>query len=92
MKNLAKIEMQHEAIQEIEKIIPGKSEINIDIEENRRGIFCTHIRLITKKKIYFAKKEDSFLNKSFSKAIRAIKAQVKKNKVDHHAVKYTLVA
>jgi len=92
MKNLAEKVMLAEAVQEIEKIAPRHSEVDIDIEENRRGIFCTHIRLITKQKTYFAKKEDSFLNKSFYKAIRAIKAQVKKNKVDHHAVKYTLIA
>jgi hypothetical protein len=92
MKNLSKIEMEIEAIQEIEKLAPKNSGIDVDVEKNRKGIFCTHIRLITKKKIYFAKKEDSFLNKSLYKAIRAIKAQVQKNKVDHHAVKYTLVA
>lgn len=92
MKNLAEKEMLAEAVQEIEKVAPRHSEIDIEVEENRRGIFCTHIRLITKQRVYFAKKEDSFLNKSFYKAMRAIKAQVKKNKVDHHAVKYSLVA
>ena len=92
MKNLSKKEMLVEAVQEIEKIAPRHSEVEIDVEKNRRGIFCTHIRLITKQKIYFAKKEDSFLNKSFYKAMRAIKAQIKKNKVEHHAVKYSLVA
>jgi hypothetical protein len=92
MKNLIEKEMRAEAIQEIEKIAPRHSEVEIDVEEDRRGIFCTHIRLITKHKIYFAKKEDSFLNKSFYKAMRAIKAQVKKNKMGHHAVKYSLAA
>jgi hypothetical protein len=90
MKNLNEKEMRAEAVLEIEKIAPKHSEVEIDVEESRRGVFSTHIRLITKQKIYFAKKEDSFLNKSFYKAMRAIKAQVKKNKTAHHAVKYSL--
>jgi hypothetical protein len=92
MKSLNEKEMRVEAAQEIGKIAPRHSEVEIAVEEDRRGIFSTHIRLITKQRTYFAKKEDSFLNKSFYKAVRAIKAQVKKNKVDHHAVKYSLVA
>lgn len=92
MKNLNDKVMLAEAVQEIEKIAPRNSQVEIEVEENRKGIFCTHIKLVTKNHIYFAKKEDSFLNKSFYKAMRAIKAQVKKNKVEHHAVKYSLVA
>ncbi len=92
MKNIIEKEMRDEAIEEIVKIAPKHAEVEIDVEETRKGIFCTHIKLITKQKIYFAKKEDSFLNKSFYKAMRAIKTQVKKNKTDHHALKYSLVA
>lgn len=91
MKNLADQALVEEAIHEIEKVAPMHSEVEVDVEQSRRGIFSTHIRLITKQKIYFAKKEDTFLNKSFYKAMRAIKSQVKKNKVDHHAEKYSLV-
>ena len=92
MKNLREKEMMEEAVHEIEKIAPRHAEVEIEVQENPRGCFSTHIKLITKQKIYFAKKEDSFLNRSFYKAMRAIKAQVKKNKMDHHAVKYSLVA
>ena len=38
MKNLAEKVMLAEAVQEIEKIAPRHSEVDIDIEENRRGI------------------------------------------------------
>lgn len=92
MKNLNDLEMLEDAVQEIEKLAPKHAEIAIDVEENRKGIFCTHIRLITKQKTYFVKKEDSLINKSFYKAMRAIKTQIKKNKVDHHAVKYSLAS
>jgi hypothetical protein len=90
MKRFNEKEMLEEAILEIEKVAPKHSSVDIEIEKNHKGIFCTHIKLITKHKIYFAKKEDSFFKRSYSKAIRAIKSQVKKNKVDHHAVKYSL--
>jgi ribosome-associated translation inhibitor RaiA len=92
MKNLNDKEMLAEAVQEIEKVAPRHSEVEINVEENRKGFFSTHIRLTTKQKIYFAHKEDQFLKKSFYKAMRAIKSQVKKKKADHHAVKYSLVS
>ena len=92
MKNLNEKITVEAAIEEIQKIAPKHSEVSVDMEKSKKGIFCTNIKLVTKKKVYFAKKEDNLLNKSFYKAMRAIKAQVKKNKVNHHTEKYSLVA
>jgi ribosome-associated translation inhibitor RaiA len=92
VKNLNQQVLLEEAREEMRKIAPRHSEIEVDVQENKHGVFSTHIRLITKQKIYFAKKDDLFLYKSFHKAVRAIKAQVRKNKVGHHAVKYSLAA
>jgi hypothetical protein len=62
----------------------GSHEIEkIDVKEDPVGHFSTHIKLITKYKTYFAKKDDDFLYRSFSKAIKAIKAQIGKNRIDH---------
>ena len=69
--------------QEIEKIAPRNSQIEIDVKEDPVGHFSTHIKLITKYKTFFAKKDDAFLYRSFSKAIKAIKSQIDKKRIDH---------
>ena len=80
MKTFNTDEMVSEATSEIEKIAPKNSQIEIDVREDPIGHFSTHIKLSTKTKTYFAKKEDMFLYKSFSKAIRAIKTQLNKKR------------
>ena len=80
MKTFNTDEMVSEATSEIEKIAPRNSQIEIDVREDPVGHFSTHIKLSTKTKTYFAKKEDMFLYKSFSKAIRAIKVQLAKKR------------
>ncbi len=80
MKTFNTDSMVSEATAEIEKIAPKNSQIEIDVREDPVGHFSTHIKLSTKTKTYFAKKDDLFLYKSFSKAIRAIKMQLQKKR------------
>lgn len=75
--------MVQEATSEIEKIAPKNSHVEIDVREDPVGHFSTHIKLSTKTKTYFAKKEDTFLYRSFSKALRAIKMQIQKKRLNH---------
>ncbi len=83
MKTFNTEEMVNEAALEIEKFAPKNSQLEIDVKEDPVGHFSTYIKISTKTKTYFAKKEDTFLYKSFSKAIRAIKTQVQKKRSNH---------
>lgn len=83
MKTFNTDNMVSEATAEIEKIAPKNSQIEIDVVEDPVGHFSTHIKLSTKTKTYFAKKDDMFLYRSFSKAIRAIKMQLQKKRASH---------
>ena len=83
MKPFNTEDMVNEATLEIEKIAPRNSHIEIDVKEDPAGHFSTNIKLQTKQRTYFAKKDDTFLYRSFSKAIRAIKAQVQKKRMNH---------
>lgn len=79
--------MVQEAISEIEKIAPKRSHIEIDVKEDPVGTFSTYIRLDTKTKTYFAKKADTFLYRSFSKALRALKSQIQKRRINHETIR-----
>ena len=83
MKPFNTEDMVQEAASEIQRIAPRNSQVEIDVKEDPAGHFSTYIKLKTKTKTYFAKKEDIFLYKSFSKAIRAIKSQVMKKRTSH---------
>lgn len=87
MKTLYTQEMVQEAISEIEKFAPKNSHVEIDVKEDPVGNFSTHIRVDTAQKTYFAKKEDIFLYRSFSKAVRALKAQIQKRRVNHATIR-----
>ncbi|MDD4973686.1 MAG: hypothetical protein PHY93_05015 [Bacteriovorax sp.] len=87
MKTFNTQEMVQEAVSEIQKIAPKHSHVEIDVKEDPIGTFSTYIRLDTKQRTYFAKKEDMFLYKSFSKALRAIKAQIQKRRINHETVR-----
>lgn len=83
MKPFNTEDLVQEAASEIQRIAPKNSTVDIDVVEDPAGHFSTHIKLITKTKTYFAKKDDMFLYKSFSKALRAIKAQIAKKRSNH---------
>lgn len=77
MKRLNHQTLVVDAVKELEKFAPKNSAIEVDIKEEG-GHYFTKIKLKTKNKTYFAKKEDLFFYKSFNKALKAIKAQLSK--------------
>lgn len=83
MKKMNANEMINEATLEIEKIAPRNSHVEIDVKEDPIGHFSTYIKLQTKYRTYFAKKEDIFLYKSFNKALKALKSQLEKKRSQH---------
>lgn len=83
MKKYKPAEMVRDATEEIEKFAPRNSIVDIDVTEDPVGHYSTNIKLHTRKHTYFAKKEDDFLYKSFTKAIRALKAQLGKKRSNH---------
>ena len=82
MKSLNTKDLVQEAESEIQRIAPKNSLVDIDVIEDPAGHFSTHIKLVTKTKTYFAKKDDLFLYKSFSKALKAMKAQIAKKRTN----------
>jgi ribosome-associated translation inhibitor RaiA len=87
MKILNTQSMVQDAVSEIEKFAPKHSHVEIDVKEDPVGNFSTHIRVDTKEKTYFVKKDDIFLYRSFSKAVRALKAQIQKRRVNHETIR-----
>ena len=83
MKPFNREDMVQEAAQEIEKFAPKNSHIEIDIKEDPVGHYSTNIKLQTKYKTFFAKKHDVYFYKSFSRALRALKAQLQKKRPNH---------
>ncbi len=82
MKNFKPAEMVRDATEEIQKFAPRNSIVDIDVTEDPVGHYCTNIKLHTKNRTYFAKKEDDFLYKSFTKALRALKTQLQKKRIN----------
>lgn len=87
MKTLNTQELVQGAVSEIEKFAPKNSHVEIDVKEDPVGNFSTHILLKTPYHTYFVKKEDMFLYRSFNKAIRAIKIQLKKKRMNHETIR-----
>lgn len=80
MKNFNSKEMVNEAVLDLKKIAPKDSHVEIDVREDPVGNYQTNIKLTTKVKTYFAKKEDAFVYGSFAKALKAIKTQLRRGK------------
>lgn len=80
-------DMVQDAVSEIEKFAPKNSHVAVEVSEDPIGVFSTRIRVDTKQRTYFAKKNDMFLYRSFSKAIRALKAQLSKKRASHPTVR-----
>lgn len=70
-------------VQEIERIVPYSEEIELDVKENGKGHFYSLIKVKVNHKFYIAKKEGKDMYESFHKAMRALKAQLAKNKINH---------
>ncbi len=87
MKSLNTHEMVNGAISEIEKFAPKRSHVEIEVKEDPVGNFKTLIKVKTKNKIYIAIKEDMYLYKSFTKAMRALKTQIEKRRNYHESLR-----
>jgi ribosome-associated translation inhibitor RaiA len=83
MKNLKATELVNAGVAELSKIAPKNAEIEIDVKEDPIGHYATHVKIKTKFKTYFAKKEDDSFVVSLHKAMRALKSQIKKQSVIH---------
>ena len=81
MKKYNSQDLVDDAVLEIQKIAPRDSHVEIEVVEDPVGHFKTNIKLTTKMKTYFSKKEDSFVYGSFSKALKAMKSQLRRGKV-----------
>lgn len=83
MKNYSPAELVNEVRAEIERIAPSNSEIDVLITEDPVGHFSTNLKIQTRTHTYFVKKEDDYLYKSLTKALRALKAQLGKKRFNH---------
>ncbi len=70
-------------VDEIERVAPFSSEVELDVKEDAKGHFFSFIKVKVNHKLYVAKKEGKNMYDSFHKALRALKAQLAKNKVNH---------
>jgi len=70
-------------VDEIERVAPFSSEVELDVKEDSKGHFFSFIKVKVNHKLYVAKKEGKNMYDSFHKALRALKAQLAKNKVNH---------
>ena len=87
MKSLRVKDLVHEGVEELEKIAPKDSHVEIDVIEDPPGHFSTHILLKTKFKTYFARKDATFIWESFHKAMKAVKTQMRKRKIKHETIR-----
>lgn len=70
-------------VHEIERIVPYSEEIELDVKEDGKGHFYSLIKVKVNHKLFIARKEGKDMYESFHKAMRALKAQLAKNKVNH---------
>lgn len=70
-------------IAEIERIAPFGESVELDFKEDSKGHFFSFIKVKVNHKLYVARKEGRDMYDSFHKALRALKAQLAKNKVNH---------
>jgi ribosome-associated translation inhibitor RaiA len=67
------------AINELQRIAPANAEIKVDVKE-RDGHFVAQLKVHANHKIFFAKKIGDDMYDSFHKAMKAMKAQLIKEK------------
>lgn len=83
MNKFQPTEMVNDAKDELSKLAPPNSIVDVIVTEDPVGHYSTNIKVQTKSRTYFAKKEDDFLYRSFSRALRALKAQIGKKRFNH---------
>jgi ribosome-associated translation inhibitor RaiA len=70
-------------VEEVEKIAPDNSQIEVDVKEDPVGHYSSLIKIKAKHKIFFVKKESDSMYESFHKALRALRSQIAKKKMSH---------
>jgi ribosome-associated translation inhibitor RaiA len=79
------------ALNELQRIAPANAEVKVEVRENPDGHCFAQLKVLANHKVFFAKKEGDSLYESFHKAMKAIKAQLireKKNFRMHEPLKY----
>lgn len=70
-------------LEEVEKIAPNNSQIEVDVKEDPVGHFQSLIKVKAPHKMFFVKKEGDSMYESFHKALRALRGQISKKKITH---------
>ena len=68
---------------ELDRIAPFHEDVEVKVIEDGKKHFMARLKVKVNNKIYFAKKEGNDMYESFHKALRAMKANLAKNKVNH---------
>jgi ribosome-associated translation inhibitor RaiA len=93
MRNVKLDRMINYGVEEIERVAPFNSMVELDVKEVARGHFFAFIKVKVNHKLYIARKEGKDMYEGFHKALKALKAQLAKNKVNHRVerkLKYKL--
>lgn len=79
------------ALNELQRIAPANAEVKVDVRENANGRYFAQLKVLANHKVFFAKKEGESMYDCFHKAMKAVKAQLvkeKKNLKAHEPLKY----
>lgn len=69
--------------EEIDRIAPFHEEVEVKVVEDGKNHFMARMKVKVNNKVYFVKKEGLDMYEGFHKALRAMKAKLAKNKVNH---------
>ncbi len=69
--------------EEIDRIAPYHEDVEVKVIEDGRDHFMARLKVRVNNKVFFAKKEGRDMYESFHKALKALKAKLAKNKVNH---------
>lgn len=79
------------ALNELARIAPANAEVKVDVREKENGHYLAQLKVMANHKVFFAKKEGDSMYECFHKAMKAMKAQLvkeKKNLKVHEPLKY----
>ena len=69
--------------EEIDRVAPFHEDVEVKVIEDGKNHFMARVKVKVNHKVYFAKKEGRDMYESFHKALKALKAKLAKNKVNH---------
>lgn len=79
------------ALNELHRVAPANAEVKVDVKENANGRYLAQLKVLANHKVFFAKKEGESMYDCFHKAMKAVKAQLLKEKKSlkaHEPLKY----